>query len=261
MKKYLPWLLVILVIGAAAWCFWYFRQPNTSTVVVTSPAGGETWQSGEKHVISWKTRGISKDNKISVIIRRIPPPPLKTEGQEFDPIVFFDLPNTGSVEWEISPMYPDGNYVLEVHSYGSIPVTDDIFAESALFTISHPVLSADLYPLYTGATWSTTTTESFLIGDSSYTGTSIFTDPISVGMNPASIITPFSGYYDGKLKALGWSEALDLDAGGHIGGQAGYRKDGEIILTRFRIDYQNNPENAPSECPCDVTLLLFSTGK
>jgi len=80
-------------------------------------------------------------------------------------------------------------------------------------------------------------------------------------MNPGSIFTPFESYYDAKLKALGWSVANDLAAGGHVGGQTGYRKGGSVILTRFHIDYQTKPANAPSECPCTVTLSLFSTGE
>jgi hypothetical protein len=77
-------------------------------------------------------------------------------------------------------------------------------------------------------------------------------------MDPGSAITPFEEYYQLKLSALGWTEANDLAAGGHVGGQTGYRKDGAVILIRFHIDYENQPANAPSECPCMVTLSLFS---
>ena len=123
---------------------------------------------------------------------------------------------------------------------------------------STPILAADLYPLYADAAWGAPAAESFMIGTTAYSGTSVTSKTISAGMDPGAAITPFSNYYDKKLKALGWSVANDLAAGGHVGGQAGYRKAGSIILTRFKIDYQTNPENAPSECPCDVTLSLFS---
>jgi membrane-bound inhibitor of C-type lysozyme len=67
----------------------------------------------------------------------VPPPPLQTEGQEFDPIVFVNLDNMGSIEWTISDMYPTGTYVVSVNSYASIPITDVIAGESAPFQITH----------------------------------------------------------------------------------------------------------------------------
>lgn len=127
--------------------------------------------------------------------------------------------------------------------------------------IPAPQLSADLYPLYADAQWNAPGTESFMIGTTSYSGTSVTSDPLSAGINPGAAITPFDAYYDKKLKALDWRIANDLAAGGHVGGQTGYRKGTEVILTRFRIDYQTKPENAPTECPCTVTLSLFSTGE
>lgn len=107
-------------------------------ITITSPSGGEAWHPGEEHVISWTTRNVPDTHKVSVTIRRIPPPPLQEEGQEFDPIVFINLPNTGSVTWTISPMYPDGTYILTVAAYESIPITDEVWAESREFTITHP---------------------------------------------------------------------------------------------------------------------------
>ncbi len=127
--------------------------------------------------------------------------------------------------------------------------------------IPAPQLSADLYPLYAAAHWNALSPERFMIGTTSYSGTSITSDPLSAGMDPGSVITPFDAYYDKKLKMLGWRIANDLAAGGHVGGQTGYRKGTSTILTRFHIDYQVRPENAPTECPCTVTLSLFSTGE
>ena len=122
-----------------------------------------------------------------------------------------------------------------------------------------PKLAADLYPVYQGADWSLPTAEGFVIGTTSYGGASITSAPISVGMDPSSVITPFENYYDAKLKSLGWRVANDLAAGGHVGGQTGYRRGGDVILVRFGIGYENKPADAPSECPCTVTLSLFST--
>jgi len=58
------------------------------------------------------------------------PPVLPEEGQEFDPIIFVNLENTGSTDWIVSDMYPEGNYIIGITSYSSIPVTDPISDES-----------------------------------------------------------------------------------------------------------------------------------
>jgi len=122
-----------------------------------------------------------------------------------------------------------------------------------------PALSSDLYPLYNPLKWSEPQFEKLLIGTTSYSGASITSAPVTNTMDPGSIFNPFDQYYDQKLKAVGWQVANDLAAGGHIGGQTGYRKGAALILIRFQINYYMRPENAPSECPCDVTLSLFST--
>lgn len=253
-------ILISLIAIAGAVCYWQTTPYDSSpAITITSPAGGEVWQSGEEHTISWDTHDVPANNKISVTIRRIPPPPLQEEGQEFDPIIFIDLPNTGSTTWKISPMYPSGTYMLGINAYESTPVTNPISAESAQFSITHPELSADLYPLYSRADWNASEVEHFVISTTSYSGASITSTIVTDTMDPGSVFTPFERYYDQKLKALGWQVANDLAAGGHMGGQTGYRKDGAVILTRFQINYQIKPGNAPSECPCDVTLSLFSS--
>ncbi len=125
--------------------------------------------------------------------------------------------------------------------------------------MKHQVLSEDLYPLYNGTSWNASGDESFAIGNTTFSGASIKSATIADTMDPGSIFTPFESYYDQKLKALGWQTTNDLAAGGHVGGQTGYRKNASIILTRFQIVYHSVPDNAPSECPCDVTLSLFSS--
>ncbi|HUY62342.1 MAG TPA: hypothetical protein VMV50_00920 [Candidatus Paceibacterota bacterium] len=253
-------IIVVVILAALAGLYaWTARAPTVASIAVTSPAGGETWQPGETHTIAWTTRGIPATDKISVTIRRIPPPPPQTEGQEFDPIVFTNLPNTGSTTWTISPMYPGGTYVLGVSAYESVPVTNPVSAESAEFTITHPKLAIGLYPLYTAVSWNASEVESFLIGTTTYSGVSMTSAPVTDTMNPGSVFTPFMDYYDRLLKSHGWHVANDLAAGGHVGGQTGYRNGPGTILVGFHIDYKTTPANAPSECPCDVTLSLFST--
>ena len=260
-RKLTPFILILLVaIGMVLW--WFYSSPKvlpTPSITITSPAGGEAWQPGETHSITWTTIGIPEDNKISVTIRRIPPPPLQEEGQEFDPIIFTDLLNTGNAEWTIAPMYPSGTYTLGLTAYESAPITNPITEESQPFAITHPNLAPDLYPLYPGANWNRSQVESFLIGTTTYSGARMESAPLDADMDPGNIITPFENYYAKLLMGRGWSVANDLAAGGHVGGQTGYRKGSDVILTRFSINYQNKPEDAPSECPCDVTLSVFST--
>ncbi|MFA5841737.1 MAG: MliC family protein [Candidatus Paceibacterota bacterium] len=105
-------------------------------VRVISPAAGDIWKVGETRTITWVTQSIPPERKISISIRRIPPPPLQEEGQEFDPLVFVHLTNTGSVGWTIPDMYPDGMYVFGITSYESVPVMNPVSNESAPFRIT-----------------------------------------------------------------------------------------------------------------------------
>lgn len=257
MNRIIVLLVALVLIVGGIWYWWATQSSDVPIITVTSPAGGEAWLSGEERLISWATQGISSDDKISITIRRVPPPSLQEEGQEFDPIIFTSLPNNGSATWKISPMYPDGTYVIGLHTYTSVPVTDEVATESATFTITHPKFSSEIIPLYSDVDWKATEISSFVIGTTTYAGASITSWPVYDTTDPGSIFTPFEKYYAQKLKALGWVVANDLAAGGHVGGQTGYRKDDQVILTSYHIDYKKASDNAPSECPCDVTVSLF----
>ena len=128
----------------------------------------------------------------------------------------------------------------------------------ATTTYAAPKLAIDLYPLYTDVIWNNTHAESVTIGTTTYMGAGANTVAIDSGMDPGSISIPFSQYYSGLLLERGWHLDDDLAAGGHTGGQEGYRNGNGLILVRYTFDYLNNPTNAPSECPCTVTLSLFS---
>ena len=121
-----------------------------------------------------------------------------------------------------------------------------------------PQLSADLYPLYGGVTWQSPEPEGFVIGTTSYSGASIASNPVTNTMNPSEVFTPFESYYDAKLKGAGWAVDNALAAGGPVGGQTAYQKGSDLILVRFGILYHVVSSSSPSECPCDVTLSLFS---
>jgi membrane-bound inhibitor of C-type lysozyme len=149
MKKTLITILVlIIVLGGLA----YWQYKNTSvknvqpSIALISPNGGETLKEGSVYAIKWNTQNIPATNKVSISIRRVAPPALPAEGQEFDPIVFTDLENTGSKDWNVSYMYPDGNYMLGITSYASIPITDAISDESdATFQILNSPIAQAAY--------------------------------------------------------------------------------------------------------------------
>lgn len=97
-------------------------QSSQPSITLLSPNGGEIWAVGSKYTIKWNTKNIPSTDKVSITLGRIPPPPLPEEGQEFDPIIFTDLSNTGSKEWTISYMYPAGNYIITINGYHSLPL-------------------------------------------------------------------------------------------------------------------------------------------
>jgi membrane-bound inhibitor of C-type lysozyme len=130
-------IIALALLGGVSWYLWENNkgaEPVTQTIV-TSPRAGDVWAIGEKHMISWKTEGMTVGNKVSIGLRRVPPPALQKEGQEFDPLLFVNLENTGSVEWTIGKGYPDGTYVISITSYKSLPITDSQVYESAPFRI------------------------------------------------------------------------------------------------------------------------------
>lgn len=123
---------------------------------------------------------------------------------------------------------------------------------------STPTLLKDVYPLYGSALWSAPVAETVVIGTTTLSGASVASAPSASTTDPGNIFTSFEQYYAQKLRAAGWAVDNSLAAGGHVGGQTGYRRGDSVILTRFHIDYYMTPVNAPSECPCSVVLSLFS---
>lgn len=125
-------VILLIILGS----FYFLRNDKVPSIQVVSPKSGDILQSGSTQTIKWESRNVPVSDKISFTIRRVPPPSLQTEGQEFDPIIFIDLPNTGSKDWVVSDTYPEGNYVLGITSYTSIPVTNPIMTESGEFSIT-----------------------------------------------------------------------------------------------------------------------------
>ncbi len=127
-------------------------------------------------------------------------------------------------------------------------------------SVDQSTLSPDLYPLYEAVEWGVPRVEEVAFGTTTLSGVEIVSHAVKNTMNPASVFMPFEEYYTEKLAALGWEVDTQLAAGGPMGGQTGYRKGEDIIFTRFNTLFHIVSDTAPSECPCDVTLSLFSTG-
>jgi hypothetical protein len=131
-KGFAPLALILIIIGALLLGIGGYMAVKSikPSITLISPNGGETLKEGSVYTIKWSTQNIPATHKISISIRRVALPDLSQEGQEFDPIIFINLENTGSKDWNVSEMYPEGNYILGITSYASIPVTDPISDEN-----------------------------------------------------------------------------------------------------------------------------------
>jgi hypothetical protein len=238
-------------------------QPSIPSISITSPNAADIWTTESTHAITWTIKNIPPENKISLTLRRIPPPPLQAEGQEFDPILFINLENTGSINWSIGDNYPDGTYILGITSYASIPVTNPITSESAPFQITRTHhLNADLYPLYSGISWgnekAATTTMRLKTTTFPINGYKITSQTINGITNIAAITTPFTDYYRQKLLAAGWKQNIYMEAGRPGSEIEGYIKGNNSITIEFDSVFTVKNPNEPEQCPCNTTLSIFS---
>ena len=128
MKKIISIVLILLVVFMGI--FLFLQNKNSASLTLISPNGGEIIEEGSTYTIKWSSKNIPADSKISISIRRVIPPSTVIEGQEFDPLVFINLDNSGSVDWTVSDMYPAGDYLLNIVSYSSLPVNNPILDES-----------------------------------------------------------------------------------------------------------------------------------
>lgn len=133
MRKLLILICLLLIIAGV---FYFAYQNNLEPkITLVYPNDGETIKKGSIETIKWKTRAVSEDHRIAISIRRITDDQI--EGQEFDPIIFTDLPNTGNAEWPVSDSYPAGDYILGINAYASTPIINPIYDESdAVFRIT-----------------------------------------------------------------------------------------------------------------------------
>jgi hypothetical protein len=117
-------------------------------------------------------------------------------------------------------------------------------------------LNSAVYPLYSEVTWPAP----YFATRSGLSGIETHVLAAHDTMDISSVTGAFSSYYMQKLAADGWNKDISREAGGPGSSVEAYEKNGEHILVMFSSVFKNKPADAPEQCPCDVTLTLFSSG-
>ncbi|KKW09519.1 MAG: hypothetical protein UY47_C0016G0006 [Parcubacteria group bacterium GW2011_GWB1_49_7] len=115
-------------------------------------------------------------------------------------------------------------------------------------------LSADIYPLYSGATWSEVQPKTF----EKMTGFEVTAVAAKDTTNITEATSPFEKYYAEKLTAEGWTVDNSLAAGGPGASITAYTKDGNYIIISFSTDFKAGGENEPVQCPSEEKMSLCS---
>lgn len=115
-------------------------------------------------------------------------------------------------------------------------------------------LNADVYPLYSGATWG----ESYATTSPNGPVTVVVSVPVANTTNIAAASMPFTKYYHEKLTIAGWTQDMMEEASGPGRNISVYRKADQFIVVSFHSVFHVRQPDAPVQCPCDVTLSLMS---
>ena len=115
-------------------------------------------------------------------------------------------------------------------------------------------LNADVYPLYSGATWG----EAYATTSPNGPVTVVLSVPVANTTYIAAVSMPFTTYYDDKLPAAGWKRDMMEEASGPGGNISFYRKGEQYIVVAFHSVFHVRLPDTPVQCPCDVTLSLMS---
>lgn len=118
------------------------QQPSNQTVrtsiTVTSPNGGENWNIGETHAITWTSSGIIGNVSISLEGYTV-----YTSGQWLPYIIATVPASSGSYSWRIASQIPGGDYKIKISytdninpSNGAVDYSNESFAISARPTIT-----------------------------------------------------------------------------------------------------------------------------
>jgi len=111
-------------------------------------------------------------------------------------------------------------------------------------------LEADVYPLYSGTKWGRGIVENDQVR--------IVSEPFTDITNIQAVSEPFTKYYHQKLTTAGWELDMMREASGPGANMSYYAKGEQFIIIGFESEFKVKNENAPSECPCDVTLSIVS---
>ncbi len=114
-----------------------------------------------------------------------------------------------------------------------------------------PELEADAYPLYDGVEWGEVQKlEGGLLR--------VASKPVLNTTNIAAVATPFTQYYQQKLTAAGWEQDIMREASGPGANVSTYINGDRFIVVSFESEFKVKSDDAPSECPCDITLSITS---
>jgi hypothetical protein len=116
-------------------------------------------------------------------------------------------------------------------------------------------LNSDVYPLYSGVTWSQ---DSYTDEYNNLVGYEISANAVNNTYNIAEVSTPFEKYYADKLTSLGWNVDNSRAAGGPGVEITAYKKGDEYIIVRFETNFKGIKIDEPVQCPCNVTFYIFS---
>lgn len=116
-------------------------------------------------------------------------------------------------------------------------------------------LNPAVYPLYGGVTWRAP----YLASENGLSGIEMNAVTVNDTMDIGAITTPFSAYYEQLLASSGWQKDLAREAGGPGSSVEAYVKGSSHILVMYSSVFKVQSADAPEQCPCNVTLTLFST--
>src|SRR3989344_5790135 len=125
MKKLLIGLVVLLIIGAGAFVF-YFNQDRALTIFVTQPERGKIFKMGEPVQISWTVRNfdyideydkeVIENTKVALFLASGDSTPL--DKTLYDISSEIDFKKDGVYSWQIPSTVKPGMYKARVSIYG-----------------------------------------------------------------------------------------------------------------------------------------------
>ncbi len=275
MKK-LSTILILLVVLFAG-IFIIMEKRNAATITLLSPNGGETLETGSIWTINWGTKNIPEGNKVAISIRRLLPENTTIEGQEFDPLIFVDLENSGVIDWTIPSSYPEGEYLMEVTSYESLPINNSISDESdATFKITNSTDNLESWQTYQNEKFAYRVNYPNILTLREFSETGTGTDFMSEGEDSVNCITvsartaaeskadvAFDEYVkeaaiqeiQGVTK-LNSVEAINTDSGSVYKTTWSYTPLGQTNIDYLAIAYLEGPGNVYNDNYKTIQLIL-----